>query len=76
MATLPAADRRAFALKINRHSSAEIRKQFTLQPGFTQLCQRSLSTPGFSSLHLVSFEFIYLLYIDCHFTLLNICRLN
>ncbi|KAM8792920.1 dedicator of cytokinesis protein 8 [Eudromia elegans] len=55
MATLPAADRRAFALKINRHSSAEIRKQFTLQPGFAQFCQRSLSTPGFSSLHLPAF---------------------
>ncbi|XP_053911097.1 dedicator of cytokinesis protein 8 isoform X1 [Cuculus canorus] len=55
MATLPAADRRAFALKINRHSSAEIRKQFTLQPGFAQFCQRSLSTPGFSGLHLPSF---------------------
>ncbi|XP_053859197.1 dedicator of cytokinesis protein 8 isoform X1 [Vidua macroura] len=55
MATLPAADRRAFALKINRHSSAEIRKQFTLQPGFAQFCQRSLSTPGFSTFHLPSF---------------------
>ncbi|NXF38007.1 DOCK8 protein, partial [Nyctibius bracteatus] len=38
-----------------RHSSAEIRKQFTLQPGFVQFCQRSLSTPGFSALHLPSF---------------------
>uniref|UniRef100_A0A8C9MLF3 Dedicator of cytokinesis 8 n=1 Tax=Serinus canaria TaxID=9135 RepID=A0A8C9MLF3_SERCA len=28
-----------------KHSSAEIRKQFTLQPGFEQFCQRSLSTP-------------------------------
>ncbi|XP_041282880.1 dedicator of cytokinesis protein 8 [Onychostruthus taczanowskii] len=55
MATLPAADRRAFALKINRHSSAEIRKQFTLQPGFAQFCQRSLSTPGFSTFQLPSF---------------------
>ncbi|OXB80791.1 UNVERIFIED_CONTAM: hypothetical protein H355_010557 [Colinus virginianus] len=55
MATLPAADRRAFALKINRYSSAEVRKQFTLQPGFAQFCQRSLSTPGFSTLHLPSF---------------------
>uniref|UniRef100_A0A8B9CIW6 Dedicator of cytokinesis 8 n=1 Tax=Anser brachyrhynchus TaxID=132585 RepID=A0A8B9CIW6_9AVES len=26
---------------------------FTLQPGFAQFCQRSLSTPGFSTLHLV-----------------------
>ncbi|XP_030322741.1 dedicator of cytokinesis protein 8 [Calypte anna] len=55
MATLPAADRRAFALKINRHSSAEIRKQFTLQPGHAQVCQRSLSTPGFSAPQLPSF---------------------
>ncbi|NWS41865.1 DOCK8 protein, partial [Probosciger aterrimus] len=38
-----------------RHSSAEIRKQFTLQPGVAQFCQRSLSTPGFSTLHLPSF---------------------
>ncbi|NWW06375.1 DOCK8 protein, partial [Oreocharis arfaki] len=38
-----------------RHSSAEIRKQFTLQPGFAQSCQRSLSTPGFSTFHLPSF---------------------
>ncbi|KAG7481213.1 hypothetical protein MATL_G00064220 [Megalops atlanticus] len=29
MATLPVADRRAFALKINRHSSAEIRRHFS-----------------------------------------------
>uniref|UniRef100_A0A8U8BZR4 Uncharacterized protein n=1 Tax=Geospiza parvula TaxID=87175 RepID=A0A8U8BZR4_GEOPR len=58
MATLPAADRRAFALKINRHSSAEIRRQFTVQPGFAQSCQRSLSTPGFSTFHLVSSLFI------------------
>uniref|UniRef100_A0A8C0EFU0 Uncharacterized protein n=1 Tax=Bubo bubo TaxID=30461 RepID=A0A8C0EFU0_BUBBB len=32
----------------------KIRKQFTLQPGFAQFCQRSLSTPGFSALHLLS----------------------
>ncbi|NXD05348.1 DOCK8 protein, partial [Certhia familiaris] len=38
-----------------RHSSAEIRKQFTLQPGFAQFCQRSLSTPGFSTFHQPSF---------------------
>ncbi|NWY01652.1 DOCK8 protein, partial [Nothoprocta ornata] len=44
-----------YSLLNQRHSSAEIRKQFTLQPGFTQLCQRSLSTPGFSSLHLPAF---------------------
>ncbi|XP_050800210.1 dedicator of cytokinesis protein 8 isoform X1 [Gopherus flavomarginatus] len=46
MATLPAADRRAFALKINRHSSAEIRKQFTVQPSVGQFCQRSISASG------------------------------
>uniref|UniRef100_A0A8C3TBA5 Dedicator of cytokinesis 8 n=1 Tax=Chelydra serpentina TaxID=8475 RepID=A0A8C3TBA5_CHESE len=46
MATLPVADRRAFALKINRHSSAEIRKQFTLQPSVGQFCQRSISASG------------------------------
>ncbi|XP_035377777.1 dedicator of cytokinesis protein 8 isoform X2 [Electrophorus electricus] len=33
MATLPASERRAFALKINRHSSAEIRRHFS---GLTQ----------------------------------------
>ncbi|NWY46142.1 DOCK8 protein, partial [Sylvia atricapilla] len=38
-----------------RHSSAEIRKQFTLQQGFTQFCQRSLSTPGFSAFQVPSF---------------------
>ncbi|NXD26640.1 DOCK8 protein, partial [Spelaeornis formosus] len=37
-----------------RHSSAEIRKQFTLQPGFAQFSQRSLSAPGFSAVHLPS----------------------
>uniref|UniRef100_A0A8D2NF67 Dedicator of cytokinesis 8 n=1 Tax=Zonotrichia albicollis TaxID=44394 RepID=A0A8D2NF67_ZONAL len=36
-------------------SSAEIRKQFTVQPGFAQSCQRSLSTPGFSTFNLPSF---------------------
>ncbi|NXI27333.1 DOCK8 protein, partial [Sterrhoptilus dennistouni] len=38
-----------------RHSSAEIRKQFTLQPGFAQCCQRSLSTPGFSTFQVPPF---------------------
>ncbi|NXU09160.1 DOCK8 protein, partial [Pardalotus punctatus] len=38
-----------------RHSSAEIRKQFTIQPGFAQFCQRSLSTPGVSTLHVPPF---------------------
>ncbi|XP_019373203.1 PREDICTED: dedicator of cytokinesis protein 8 isoform X1 [Gavialis gangeticus] len=57
MATLPAPDRRAFALKINRHSSAEIRKQFTgtVVPSFGQFCKRSISTPGFFSLQLPQF---------------------
>uniref|UniRef100_A0A8C5TH41 Uncharacterized protein n=1 Tax=Malurus cyaneus samueli TaxID=2593467 RepID=A0A8C5TH41_9PASS len=75
MATLPAADRRAFALKINRHSSAEIRKQFTLQPGFAQFCRRSLSTPGFSTLQLVSCG-VYLLYTGLASPLLNVFRVN
>ncbi|XP_044302042.1 dedicator of cytokinesis protein 8 isoform X1 [Varanus komodoensis] len=52
MATLPSSDRRAFALKINRHSSADIRRQFVQQLNPGQFPQRSLSTPGVSSLHL------------------------
>uniref|UniRef100_A0A8C0JFX1 Uncharacterized protein n=1 Tax=Chelonoidis abingdonii TaxID=106734 RepID=A0A8C0JFX1_CHEAB len=60
MATLPAADRRAFALKINRHSSAEIRKQFTLQPSVGQFCQRSISASG--SIQLVSTEISFFMY--------------
>ncbi|KAJ8414036.1 hypothetical protein AAFF_G00066340 [Aldrovandia affinis] len=36
MATLPAAERRAFALKINRHSSAEIRRHFSASYGSPQ----------------------------------------
>lgn len=36
MATMPASERRAFALKLNRHSSAEIRKHFTLGHGTPQ----------------------------------------
>uniref|UniRef100_A0ABM5FS84 Dedicator of cytokinesis protein 8 isoform X2 n=1 Tax=Pogona vitticeps TaxID=103695 RepID=A0ABM5FS84_9SAUR len=55
MATLPSSDRRAFALKINRHSSAEIRRQFVHQPNLGQFPQRSISTPGFSSIHLPQF---------------------
>ncbi|NXG40960.1 DOCK8 protein, partial [Psilopogon haemacephalus] len=38
-----------------RHSSAEIRKQFAFQPGLGPFCQRSISAPGFSTLHLPSF---------------------
>ncbi|KAL4630060.1 dedicator of cytokinesis protein 8 isoform X3 [Arapaima gigas] len=37
MATLPTAERRAFALKINRYSSAEIRKQFSGNYGSLQI---------------------------------------
>ncbi|KAK9408182.1 dedicator of cytokinesis protein 8 [Crotalus adamanteus] len=55
MATLPSSDRRAFALKINRHSSAEIRRQFVHQPSFEPFSQRSNSTPGFSSISLPQF---------------------
>ncbi|XP_008101523.2 dedicator of cytokinesis protein 8 isoform X1 [Anolis carolinensis] len=55
MATLPAADRRAFALKINRHSSADIRKQFVNQLNLGQIPQRSISSPGFSTVHLPQF---------------------
>ncbi|XP_034266183.1 dedicator of cytokinesis protein 8 isoform X2 [Pantherophis guttatus] len=55
MATLPSSDRRAFALKLNRHSSAEIRRQFVHQPSFGPICQRSNSTPGFSSINLPQF---------------------
>uniref|UniRef100_A0A663NCD2 Uncharacterized protein n=1 Tax=Athene cunicularia TaxID=194338 RepID=A0A663NCD2_ATHCN len=53
----------------------KIRKQFTLQPGLAQFCQRSLSTPGFSTLHLVSSGF-YLLYTGLSSTLLNGFRVN
>ncbi|GAB1302291.1 Dedicator of cytokinesis protein 8 [Apodemus speciosus] len=52
MATLPSAERRAFALKINRYSSSEIRKQFTLPPNLGQYHRHSLSASGFPSLQL------------------------
>ncbi|XP_063106362.1 dedicator of cytokinesis protein 8 isoform X2 [Cavia porcellus] len=55
MATLPSAERRAFALRINRHSSAEIRKQFTLPPNFGQCHRQSISTSGFPSVQLPQF---------------------
>ncbi|XP_028910927.1 dedicator of cytokinesis protein 8 isoform X3 [Ornithorhynchus anatinus] len=55
MATLPTAERRAFALKINRYSSAEIRKLFTLPANLGQHHQRSVSSPAFSSLQLPPF---------------------
>ncbi|XP_077004454.1 dedicator of cytokinesis protein 8 isoform X3 [Tamandua tetradactyla] len=55
MATLPSAERRAFALKINRYSSAEIRKQFTLPPNLGQYHRQSISTSGFPCLHLPQF---------------------
>ncbi|XP_045436100.1 dedicator of cytokinesis protein 8 isoform X3 [Pipistrellus kuhlii] len=56
MATLPSAERRAFVLKINRYSSAEIRKQFTLPPNLGQYHRQSISTSsGFPSLQLPQF---------------------
>lgn len=55
MATLPSAERRAFALKINRYSSAEIRKQFTLPPNLGHYHRQSISTSGFPSLQLPQF---------------------
>ncbi|XP_039614776.1 dedicator of cytokinesis protein 8 isoform X1 [Polypterus senegalus] len=51
MATLPAAERRAFVQKINRYSSAEIRKQFITQYGPGPFHQRqSSATSGSLSL--------------------------
>ncbi|KAF6123991.1 dedicator of cytokinesis 8 [Phyllostomus discolor] len=55
MATLPSSERRAFVLKINRYSSADIRKQFTLPPNLGQYHRQSLSTSGFPSLQLPQF---------------------
>ncbi|MEE6509960.1 hypothetical protein FKM82_028538 [Ascaphus truei] len=55
MASLSSAERRAFALKINRYSSAEIRKHVSLQHGTGPLPQRSLSTPITPSLQLPPF---------------------
>ncbi|XP_041104640.1 dedicator of cytokinesis protein 8-like isoform X1 [Polyodon spathula] len=52
MATLPIADRRAFALKINRYSSAEIRKQFVGQYGAGPYHQRQSSTASGASVSL------------------------
>ncbi|XP_053148937.1 dedicator of cytokinesis protein 8 isoform X2 [Hemicordylus capensis] len=42
-------------LKGSGHSSAEIRRQFVHQPNFGQFPQRSISSPGFSSIHLPQF---------------------
>ncbi|XP_069619933.1 dedicator of cytokinesis protein 8 isoform X2 [Ranitomeya imitator] len=54
MASLSSAERRAFANKLNRYSSAEVRKNVTLHStGF--LHQRSLSTPTSSALQLPPF---------------------
>ncbi|KAM4052801.1 dedicator of cytokinesis protein 8 isoform 2-T2 [Anomaloglossus baeobatrachus] len=54
MASLSSAERRAFANKLNRYSSAEVRKNVTLHStGFIH--QRSLSTPVSSSLQLPPF---------------------
>ncbi|KAM8802085.1 dedicator of cytokinesis protein 8 [Rhynchonycteris naso] len=55
MATLPSSERRAFVLKINRYSSAELRKQFTLPPNLGQYHRQSISTSGFPSLQLPQF---------------------
>ncbi|KAM5192638.1 dedicator of cytokinesis protein 8 [Mantella aurantiaca] len=52
MASLSSADRRAFALKLNRYSSAEIRKHVTLHGTSGFLHQRSLSTTNSPSLQL------------------------
>ncbi|XP_046904602.1 dedicator of cytokinesis protein 8 isoform X2 [Hypomesus transpacificus] len=43
MASLASAERRAFALKINRHSSAEIRKHFSIGHGSSQHSRQSSS---------------------------------
>ncbi|XP_005999457.1 dedicator of cytokinesis protein 8 isoform X2 [Latimeria chalumnae] len=57
MATLSGSDRRAFALKINRHSSAEIRKQFTNQYGFVPFHhQHSQSISGSQTLCLPFYD--------------------
>ncbi|XP_075064688.1 dedicator of cytokinesis protein 8 isoform X2 [Mixophyes fleayi] len=55
MASLSSAERRAFALKLNRYSSAEIRKHVTLHSTSGFLHQRSLSTPTSSTLQLPPF---------------------
>nr|XP_033780870.1 dedicator of cytokinesis protein 8 isoform X2 [Geotrypetes seraphini] len=55
MASLSSAERRAFAQKINRYSSAEIRKQFSHQHVVGLYPQRSLSTPNSASLQLPPF---------------------
>ncbi|XP_018426758.1 PREDICTED: dedicator of cytokinesis protein 8 [Nanorana parkeri] len=52
MASLSSAERRAFALKLNRYSSAEIRKHVTLHGTSGFLHQRSLSTTNSPSLQL------------------------
>ncbi|KAM9330687.1 dedicator of cytokinesis protein 8 [Gastrophryne carolinensis] len=52
MTSLTSAERRAFALKLNRYSSAEIRKNVTLHGTSGLLQQRSLSTLNSSSLQL------------------------
>ncbi|KAM8960557.1 dedicator of cytokinesis protein 8 [Pelodytes ibericus] len=55
MASLSSAERRAFALKLNRHSSAEIRKHVSLQHGTDTLHFRNLSATIPSSLQLPPF---------------------
>ncbi|XP_066460304.1 dedicator of cytokinesis protein 8 isoform X3 [Eleutherodactylus coqui] len=54
MASLSSAERRAFANKLNRYSSAEVRKNVTLHSTGI-LHQRSLSTPNTSTLQLPPF---------------------
>ncbi|XP_068092049.1 dedicator of cytokinesis protein 8 isoform X2 [Hyperolius riggenbachi] len=52
MASLSSAERRAFALKLNRYSSAEVRKHVTIHGTSGFLSQRSLSTTNSPSLQL------------------------
>ncbi|KAM4809260.1 dedicator of cytokinesis protein 8 [Rhinophrynus dorsalis] len=55
MSSLSSAERRAFALKLNRNSSAEIRKHVSLQYSGELFHLRSLSTPTSSCLQLPPF---------------------
>lgn len=55
MATLPAYERRAFVHKLNRHSSADIRKQYMQQYGTLPFLQHASSMSGTPVLSLPSF---------------------
>ncbi|XP_018114075.1 dedicator of cytokinesis protein 8 isoform X1 [Xenopus laevis] len=55
MASLSSAERRAFALKLNRNSSAEIRKHLSLQYSGEFIQMRGLGTPTSSTLQLPPF---------------------